>query len=58
MNGQNAKPNRLIRPGDTLDIRRLFGRVQKIKVRRIAVKHIARADARELYEDLTPAPTP
>ena len=58
VNGQNAKPNRLIRPGDTLDIRRPFERVQKIKVRDIAGKHIARADARELYEDLTPAPTP
>lgn len=57
VNGQNAKPNRLIRPGDTLEIRRPFGRVQKIKVRGLADKHVARADARELYEDLTPAPT-
>ena len=58
VNGQNAKPNRLVRPGDTLDIRRPLGRVQKIRIRGIAGKHIARADARELYEDLTPAPTP
>jgi len=58
VNGQSAKANRLIRPGDTLDIRRPLGRVQKIRIRGIAGKHIARADARELYEDLTPAPTP
>jgi len=58
VNGQSAKPNRLIRPGDTLDIRRPFGRVQKIRIRGIAEEHIARANARELYEDLTPAPTP
>jgi ribosome-associated heat shock protein Hsp15 len=58
VNGQNAKPNRLVRPGDTLDIRRPFGRVQKIRIRGLAEKHIARVEARELYEDLTPAPTP
>mgnify|MGYP003577557965 CR=1 FL=1 len=58
VNGQNAKPNRLVRPGDTLDIRRPLGRVQKIRIRGLAEKHIARTEARELYEDLTPAPTP
>jgi ribosome-associated heat shock protein Hsp15 len=58
VNGHNAKPNRLVRPGDTLDIRRPFGRVQKIRIRGLADKHIARAEARVLYEDLTPAPTP
>ena len=58
VNGQNAKPNRLVRPGDTLDIRRPLGRVQKIRIRGLAQKHVARTEARELYEDLTPAPTP
>jgi ribosome-associated heat shock protein Hsp15 len=58
VNGQNAKPNRLIRPGDTIEIRRPFGRVQKIQIRGIAERHVARADARQLYEDLTPPPTP
>lgn len=58
VNGQNAKPNRLVRPGDTLDIRRPLGRVQKIRIRGLAEKHIARTEARELYEDLTPPPTP
>jgi len=58
VNGQPAKPNRLIRAGDRLEIRRPFGQVQKILVRGIAERHVARADARLLYEDLTPPPTP
>ena len=58
VNGQGAKQNRLIRAGDTLDIRRPYGRMQKITVRSAADRHVAKADARQLYEDLTPAPTP
>jgi ribosome-associated heat shock protein Hsp15 len=58
VNGQRAKPNRLVRAGDTLEIRRPFGRVQKLVVRGIADRHVARAEARGLYEDLTPPPTP
>jgi ribosome-associated heat shock protein Hsp15 len=57
VNGLPAKPNRAIRPGDRLEIRRPFGRVQKILVRGLAEQHVARADARQLYKDLTPAPT-
>jgi ribosome-associated heat shock protein Hsp15 len=58
VNGQSAKPNRSIRPGDEVVISRGLGRKQRIVVRGLADKHIARADARQLYEDLTPAPTP
>src|SRR5580765_7749845 len=58
VNGQPAKPNRLLRPGDELVISRPFGRKQKVVVRGLADRHIARADARQLYEDLTPRPTP
>jgi len=56
--GLAAKPNRLIRPGDELVISRPFGRKQKIVVRGLADRHLAKADARQLYEDLTPPPTP
>src|SRR6187397_2253127 len=56
--GQSARPNRIVRPGDVLVIGRPFGRKQKIKVLDVADQHIPRADARKLYEDLTPAPTP
>ena len=57
VNGQPAKPNRLIRRGDRLELRRPFGRKQQIVVRGLAAHHVAKADARALYEDLTPAPT-
>ena len=58
VNGQPAKPNRLIREGDELLIRRPYGRKQRIVVRGLAERHIAKTDARKLYEDLTPPPTP
>ncbi len=58
VNGQSAKPHREIRPGDEIVITRPMGRRQRVKVKAIADKHVARAAARELYEDLTPPPTP
>jgi ribosome-associated heat shock protein Hsp15 len=56
--GQGAKPHREIRIGDVIEISRPFGRRQRVIVRRIAEQHIAKAEARELYEDVTPTPTP
>ena len=58
VNGQTAKPHREVRPGDRLIINRPLGKKQTVVVRGLADKHIAKADARELYEDLTPAPSP
>ena len=58
VNGQAAKPNRYVRPGDEIEISRPFGRKQRLKVVALANRHIARAEARRLYEDLTPPPTP
>jgi ribosome-associated heat shock protein Hsp15 len=58
VNGQAAKPNRLLRAGDELLISRPFGRKQRIAVRGLADRHVSKADARLLYEDLTPPPTP
>jgi len=58
VNGQTAKPNRLIRPGDQLVIGRPYGRKQRLIVKRITDRHLAKAEARELYQDLTPPPTP
>ena len=57
VNGQPARPNRLVRAGDRIEIGRPFGRKQQLKVRDVADRHVARAQARELYEDLTPEPT-
>lgn len=58
VNGQTSKAHRLVRPGDELVIGRPFGRRQTIVVKGLADRHIARADARLLYEDRTPPPTP
>ena len=58
LNGQSAKPHREVKPGDEIEISRPLGRKQRLVVRRLADRHIPRAEARELYEDLTPPPTP
>jgi ribosome-associated heat shock protein Hsp15 len=58
VNGQPAKPHRVLRIGDEIEISRPYGRKQRVVVRRLAERHVAREQARELYEDLTPAPTP
>ena len=46
-----------IKSGDEIEISRPLGRKQRIVVYAVADKHIARKDARALYEDLTPPPT-
>jgi ribosome-associated heat shock protein Hsp15 len=58
LNGQAARPNREVRPGDVLTITRPGGRRQRMVVRGVAPKHIAKAEARLLYEDTTPPPSP
>ena len=57
VNGQVVKPNRHLREGDEIEIRRPFGRKQTIRVRALIDRHVSKADARQLYEDLTPPPT-
>ena len=51
-------PNRLLRVGDEVLIKRAFGRAQRVVVRGLTDRHLAKAEARLLFEDLTPAPTP
>jgi len=58
VNGQTAKPHREIRLGDEILIGRPLGRRQRIVVRRLADKHLPKSEPRELYEDLTPPPSP
>jgi ribosome-associated heat shock protein Hsp15 len=58
VNGEAARPNRIVRPGDQIVITRGAGRRQTVVVRGVASLHIPKAEARALYEDLTPAPTP
>lgn len=58
VNGTTAKPHREIRPGDRLTIGRALGRTQLLLVKGLADKSIAKAEARLLYDDETPPPTP
>lgn len=58
VNGQPAKPNRRLRLSDDIEVSRPSGRKQRVKVLAFADRHIAKAEARKLYEDLTPPPTP
>ena len=58
VNAQPAKPNRRVRVGDGIEIGRPFGRKQRLTVLALADRHVAKAEARRLYEDLTPSPTP
>jgi ribosome-associated heat shock protein Hsp15 len=58
VNGQAAKPHRMIGPGDTLEITRPLGRRQRVVVRALAAQHIPKAEARTLYENVTPPPSP
>ena len=57
VNGQPAKPHREIKTGDEIVISRPLGRKQTVVVQGLAERHIAKAEARALYEDRTPKPT-
>lgn len=58
VNGQRAKPHREVREGDAIDITRPLGRKQRIVVRGLAERHLPKAEARMLYDDVTPPPSP
>jgi ribosome-associated heat shock protein Hsp15 len=58
VNGQAAKPHRDVRIGDEMEIHRPMGRKQLVFVLALAERHISKAEARLLYEDRTPKPTP
>ena len=58
VNGDGAKPHRLIREGDRIRISRGFGRHQDVIVRIAIDQHVKKAEARALYDDTTPKPTP
>jgi len=58
VNGDHAKPNRPIREGDRVRISRGAGRFQDVVVRIILEQHVKKAEARVLYDDVTPKPSP
>jgi ribosome-associated heat shock protein Hsp15 len=58
VNGSRAKPHRSIRPGDRLKVTTGSGRKRELVVRAVADRSIPKAQARELYDDVTPPPSP
>lgn len=58
VNGQPGKPHRLLKVGDELRIARLHNQRQTVVVRELTDRHLPKAEARALYEDRTPPPTP
>jgi len=54
VNGDRAKPHREIRPGDRVGVSRRDGERRELVVRGLAAHSIPRAQARALYEDVTP----
>lgn len=58
VNGENAKPHRMLREGDRIRISRGHGRNQDIVVRIAIDQHVKKSEARALYDDHTPKPTP
>lgn len=58
VNRETAKPHRMVRPNDELRITRPRGGRQFVRVRKLSERHLPKTEARELYEDTTPPPTP
>ena len=57
VDGQTAKPNRLVRDGDRIRIGRPFGRRQDVIVRLLIEQHVKKSEAKALYDDVTPKPS-
>jgi len=58
VNGARGKPHREIHPGDRVTISGSDGCRRELVVRGLVERSIPRAEARKLYEDVTPAPSP
>ena len=58
VNGQAGKPHRLVHSGDQIEISRPFGTKQSVVVAGLAERSLPKADARRLYDDRTPKPSP
>lgn len=58
VNGTRAKPHREIGAGDRIEVTTASGRRRELVVRAVAPRHVVKSEARALYEDITPPPTP
>jgi len=58
VNGSAASPHKVVRPGDELRVTFAGGRRRTFRVVALSEQHIRRAEARALYEETTPPPSP
>jgi ribosome-associated heat shock protein Hsp15 len=58
VNGEHAKPHRMLREGDRIRISRGYGRHQDVVVRIAIDQHVKKSEARALYDDHTPSRHP
>jgi ribosome-associated heat shock protein Hsp15 len=58
VNGQRAKPHREIQIADEILMTRSLGRKQQVVVRKLVERHLPKGEAKQLYEDISPQPTP
>jgi ribosome-associated heat shock protein Hsp15 len=58
VNGHPGKPHRMVHVGDELRITRQRAQKQVVVVVGLLDRHVPKAEARALYEDRTPPPTP
>jgi ribosome-associated heat shock protein Hsp15 len=58
VNGATAKAHRDVKPGDQLIVQRPLGRKQLVTVLGVTDSNLSRAEARLLYEDTSPKPSP
>jgi ribosome-associated heat shock protein Hsp15 len=57
VNGQRAKAHSLVRPDDRIVLTLGPDHRREVVVRAVAERHVARAEARTLFEDVTPPPS-
>jgi ribosome-associated heat shock protein Hsp15 len=57
VNGAEAKPGRIVKEDDEIEIQRPYGRKQLITVLGVTDEHLPKATARTLYHDHSPKPT-
>jgi len=57
VNGEHAKPHRVLREGDRVRLNRGYGKYQDVIVRILIEQHVKKAEARALYDDVTPKPS-
>lgn len=57
IDGHTVKPNRPVREGDCIRIRRPDGRHQDVIIRLLIDRHVKKALAHTLFEDVTPKPS-